>query len=243
MAQANLPPDEDDARFLREFDEVLSHANPNPARTGCPPRLTLSELARRKRGLDDPAWQHLLKCSPCYRDFVALREQSARPAPTALLPWRSRRFAAVALALMLVAALGGIWLYRAPAEPAGRSNSTASSSPTQQAEIDLRKYVVARSEQDAGALAPIQIPAAKVELTLLLPVGAEPGEYDVQLLDGDLVSRAAARGLAERVNFIVTVKTTVDTRRVPTGNYQLALRRVGDGWRLYPAQLQNGAAR
>jgi hypothetical protein len=240
MAQANLPPDEDNARFEREIDEVLSNANPNPARTGCPQRAVLSELARHKRGLDDPAWQHLLKCSPCYRDFLAFLKDSARPGASALLPWRNRRLAAIAVALVLVAALGGFWLSRRPAEQrVARSESSASLSPTLQAEIDLRKYAVSRSEREAeGVLAPIQIPSDVVELTLLLPVGSEPGPYDVQLLDPNLASRASAHGTGERVNYIVTVKVSVDTRAVPAGNYQLALRRVGDGWRMYPAQVR-----
>lgn len=242
MAQANLPLDEDNARFEREIDEVLSNANPNPARTGCPPRAVLSELARHKRGLEDPAWQHLLKCSPCYRDFLAFLKDSARPAASALLPWRDRRLASVAIAVVLVAAFGGFWLSRRPAEPlAARSGSSASSSPTLHAEIDLRKYSVTRSEQDVGVPPPIQLPADVVDLTLLLPVGSEPGDYDVQLLDRDLVSRASARGMGERTKFIVIVKATVDLRRVSAGNYQLALRRAGESWRLYPAQVHNGA--
>jgi hypothetical protein len=240
MTQANLPLDEDNARFEREIDEVLSNANPNPARTGCPPRTVLSELARHKRGLDDPAWQHLLKCSPCYRDFLAFLKDCARPAASALLPWRDRRLAALAIALVLVAAFGGFWLSRRSAEPkAARSGNSASLSPTLRAEIDLRNYAVTRSEREPeGLLAPIQIPADVVELTLLLPVGAEPGPYDVQLLDPDLTSRASAHGTGERVNYIVTVKVSVDTRTVPAGNYQLAIRRVGDGWRMFPAQVR-----
>jgi hypothetical protein len=53
--------------------------------------------------------------------------------------------------------------------------------------------------------------------------------------------RTAARGIGERVNFVLTVKATIDTRSVPAGNYQLALRRAGDGWRMYPAQVHNVA--
>jgi hypothetical protein len=78
MAQAKLPPDEDNARFEREVDELLSNANPNPARTGCLTRAALSKLAQRATSLDDPRWQHLLSCSPCYREFLALREEYTR---------------------------------------------------------------------------------------------------------------------------------------------------------------------
>jgi hypothetical protein len=77
MAQAKLPPD-DNAQFEREVDELLSNANPNPARTGCLTHAALSTLAQRATSLDDPRWQHLLNCSPCYRDFLVIREEYIR---------------------------------------------------------------------------------------------------------------------------------------------------------------------
>jgi hypothetical protein len=78
MAPAKRPPDDDDAQFEREVDEILSNANPNPARTGCLTRAALSKLAQRATTLDDPRWQHLLNCSPCYREFLELREEYTR---------------------------------------------------------------------------------------------------------------------------------------------------------------------
>lgn len=238
MAQVNLPPDEDNARFEREIDEILSNANPNPARSGCLPRATLSELAQRRRSLRDPGWQHLLKCSPCYRDFLALREERAR-LPLPLAPWRGRRLAAIALVLLSIAAAGSFWLYRGQSQmPMTTPTPSASLTPVQQAEIDLRKHVVMRSEQDArDELPPVPIPIGIVELTLLLPVGSEPGQYEIQLLDANLTSRASARGVGERRNYVVTVKATMDTRSIVAGRYQLAVRREGDGWRLYPTQI------
>ena len=41
MAQAGQPPDDDEVRVGDDIDEVLSRANPNPERIGCPPRETL----------------------------------------------------------------------------------------------------------------------------------------------------------------------------------------------------------
>jgi hypothetical protein len=43
-------------------------------------------------------------------------------------------------------------------------------------------------------MAPVSLPVGLVDLTLLLPVGSEPGTYDIQLLDSDLRSRATAAG-------------------------------------------------
>lgn len=61
-----------------EIDLVLGGANPNPTRAGCPPREVLSALARRERPMADPAWEHLLKCSPCYREVRAIQQADSR---------------------------------------------------------------------------------------------------------------------------------------------------------------------
>lgn len=73
MAQPGSPSDDDDGKFGDDIDEVLSRANPNPERVGCPSREALIELVRRELPLGDPAYEHLLKCSPCYRTYRALR--------------------------------------------------------------------------------------------------------------------------------------------------------------------------
>lgn len=74
MAHSSQPPDADDVRFGHDIDEILTRANPNAERVGCPPRETLVGLARRELPLGDPGYGHLLKCSPCYREFRALQQ-------------------------------------------------------------------------------------------------------------------------------------------------------------------------
>ena len=59
------------------LDLVLANANPNPCRHDCPARSVLRELAMRKRPLGDPAYEHLGRCSPCYREFRAIQKAGA----------------------------------------------------------------------------------------------------------------------------------------------------------------------
>jgi len=66
--------DADDARD-DDLDAVFSAANPNPDRVGCPPREVLAELATRQRPIGDPAYVHLTRCSPCYREVRAIQKQ------------------------------------------------------------------------------------------------------------------------------------------------------------------------
>ncbi len=52
--------------FGDELDQVLRIANPNPTRKGCPSPDVLAALSRRERPIEDPTYEHLLECSPCY---------------------------------------------------------------------------------------------------------------------------------------------------------------------------------
>lgn len=62
--------------FADLVDEALRVVNPNPTRQGCPSHDVLVGLARRERPIEDPAYEHLLDCSPCY---AAVRDlQQAR---------------------------------------------------------------------------------------------------------------------------------------------------------------------
>lgn len=95
-----------------------------------------------------------------------------------------------------------------------------------------------RSERSGDQPEPVPLPTGVVELTLLLPVGSEPGPYDIQVLDADLKSRASAHASGEIQNFVTTIRATLDLRTVPSGTYQLAVRREGDDWRMFPARVK-----
>src|SRR5262245_21906089 len=114
----------DDVSPLRprdEIDELSGRANPNPNRVGCPPREVLAALARRERPIDDPAYEHLTKCSPCYLDVRSIQERDRRQ--------RRVRMACalgVAAATLIAVALG--WMRFAANRPA----------PDLRAQLDLR---------------------------------------------------------------------------------------------------------
>src|SRR5688572_9061233 len=87
-----------------DIDKVLGQANPNPTRAGCPPREVLVALSRRERPIGDPAYEHLTKCSPCYREFRALQGAQAPQRPVGAFKWIA------AAAAVLVALVGG-WVF------------------------------------------------------------------------------------------------------------------------------------
>jgi len=182
MAQPSQPPDTD-VRAGDDIDEVLSRANPNPERIGCLPREALIGLARRAQPLGDPAYEHLVKCSPCYRQFRTLQEEQAQRRAAPLASSRGR-WTAAAAAAVLVAGLVGLWFsWGPPSSQGGAAPVSQSQVAEMRTELDLRKYAVSRSEQAAPDVVPVSLPVGVVDLTLLLPVGSEPGAYDIQILD------------------------------------------------------------
>lgn len=247
MPQRGHSPDDD--VIGDEFDEVLGRANPNPERIGCPPQETLAELARRARPIGDPAYKHLLKCSPCYVEVRRLQVAAGASSQ----PRTGRPTAWLALAAALILAVLGTVLYRqsrqvAPAEPAPPvvvQNVPSPTLPTAPVatpvplQADLRKFTVFRSAEGNGnAREVVSLQPALLDLTLMLPAGSEPGAYEVQLLDSQLKSLASSRGEGTLENYITTVRVTLDLRPVPRGAHQLAVRRGDDQWRFFAARVE-----
>ena len=56
------------------LETAASEHHPNPERTGCPGEEALATFARDPRAvpIDDPLFEHLSHCSPCFR-FVGRR--------------------------------------------------------------------------------------------------------------------------------------------------------------------------
>ena len=208
-------------RWPDEIDEVFGRANPNPTREGCPPREELIALSRRERPLSDPGYVHLTKCSPCYLETRAFFEER-------VLQRRWQFVRAAAAAAVVVAIAVAAWFF-----------AGSRSRPTElRAELDLRPYALTRGEPQESGRQQLPLPRARVALTMLLPVGSEAGMYEVQVLDSELRSVASAPGTAEIKNYVTTLQSALDLNSVAPGAYQLAIRRSGQEWQLFPARVQ-----
>jgi hypothetical protein len=213
-----------------ELDALFGAANPNPARIGCPSPEVLAALTRRERPMDDPAYVHLTQCSPCYQAFRRLQDEPVILSPPTRGVAAAWWVAAAALALVVA----GVWWWRG----AGSANTPNAGQPIVAAmhvTVDLRPYAVSRSTDTSATIPPLMLPADRLDLTILLPTGAEPGAYDLRLVDGSSRLLAAASGSAEIRNYITTLTATSDLRAVPSGSYRLRVRRQGEDWRSFPA--------
>jgi hypothetical protein len=229
-------PDATGFKAENEIDLVLGNANPNPARAGCPSRDVLTALARRERPIDDPAYDHLIKCSPCYREVRALQQASASRSSAV----RSRAWWAAAAAAAVVVVVATSWFFVSRANRSSLTTEVTSGQPSPPeliAQLDLRKYTVVRGDQKPQDLEPQSLPTARVNTTILLPVGSDAGMYEVQVLDSDLRSRLSTSGAAQVQDHVTTLQATLDLSSLAPGSYQLAVRRQDESWRMFPLRV------
>jgi hypothetical protein len=182
----------------------------------------LISLARRERPIGDPAYDHIKECSPCYLEGRAIQEADALHHRRRMLTW-------AAAAVLALAVGAGAWMFT---REGGAVDTEI------QAQLDLRPYAITRGEPQTIERTPLQLPRARVLLTLLLPTGSEPGPYEVEIRDSGAVSRASASGSAAILNKITTLDVNVSTRSLSPGAYQLAVRHVGDQWQQFPLRIE-----
>jgi hypothetical protein len=226
-----------DSRGLAPVDEIdllFGRSNPNPDRTGCPPPETIDALARRALPMDHAGYAHLTECSPCYEEFVGFLEDA--DAGEVANPFTRRAIGWTAVVAVVVLLAAGSWYVTARHAPSVPSAPTVPSSL--RVELDLRPYAVTRSETNAPPTTPLALSPRRLGLSLLLPVGSEPGAYDVRLIGRGSQAAASASGQAEIVNFVTTLRVALDLSNVPAGEYRLAVRRDGDAWSFYPATVR-----
>lgn len=220
-----------------EVDLLLGAANPNPTRQGCPPREALIALARRQVAIGEPLWEHLSNCSPCFREMRAIQQaEGIRPADERRA---SRSWWPAAAAALLVVAAGLAWFVyggRQPMPTPAPEQIVAQAEPVA-VTLDLRKYGVTRSDSPAEDLPPLVLPRANVNLTLLLPVGSEPGEYEIRILDGDERVVASSMGTASILDYVARLRVVLDSSRLRAVPHQLHIRRHGEQWQHFGVSI------
>lgn len=209
------------ASALREF--------PNPERTGCPVPAVLESMARRHVEMTQSQLHHITHCSPCFQTFLAVREELGKR--------RAIRFRVAVAACAAAIAVGAI-IYTVANRSTSSTEIAVLATP---ATLDLRPLSEYRGT-DAGHAAEAKptliLPRKNLRLTLYFPVGAEEGEYTLQLLDGQLHTLLKQQLTASLQNHVVTASAQLDLHNLSPGKHMLAIQKVGEEWRTYPVLLQ-----
>ena len=205
---------------------------PNPERAGCPAPNTIRQLAGRKIPLPSTGElvEHIATCSPCFSAYSGYRRQ--------------RRLGRVAgptlIAAIILVAVGLVWRSHTNRDLTHKGKiERISPTPILSATIDYRKSSPTRSanthtsSRDAPALR-----KAVVNLTILLPLGSEDGEYTIQIRDSRGNSLITASGVAQWNGTAEVLTSRLDLHQLRSGNYILALRKGEASWRSYPVILK-----
>jgi hypothetical protein len=234
MTNGGQRPDPAGFRIENEMDLLFGRAHPNPTREGCPDPELLRRLAHRELPIGDPAYDHFAKCSPCYKELRVLQQADAAKVAAVA----KRRQMMIAAAAVVTLAIVGTWFALRPTDRAVPIAQPSTQAAPQSTRLDLRPLAVTRSDDRKPEAPPLEVPRGRVNATILLPVGAAPGIYEVRILDRDLTARATARGSAEIRDYVTTLEVGIDASALEPGDYQLALRREGGEWQMFPLRVR-----
>ncbi len=70
-------------RLRAQIQNLMLTAYPNPTRRGCPGPPAVAEIARRAAAEEamqgETDFEHIMRCSPCYAEFLAARQRLRGP--------------------------------------------------------------------------------------------------------------------------------------------------------------------
>ena len=216
-------------RLREAVQEAILHNFPNPERKGCPGDAVVREVAGRRELIEDDAWQHITHCSPCYARFLQFKDSFRTTR-------RQRGLALILGAVALIVISLGITIYavshRVEQPPVQSTESFVA------ATLDLKDSSPLRgAEPQPKTPAPHNLPRKKLNLTIDLPFGSEPGKYEVQLRKSgnELVT---VTGSAQLRDGTTDLPVRIDLSRYATGNYIIAIRQEGASWVENPISLR-----
>jgi hypothetical protein len=200
------------------IEEILLTGFPNPERKGCPPPEVIEALGNRQPGRDHQAWQHIWGCSPCFRDFKAIRDARLAKIERAAKSKRTRRNFIAAAVASAFAGVGGYFLVSNQRSKPVRSFAVVP--------IDLTNAGTLRGTTSDEVPPLAQLPRRLDEIHLTLPRFSPVGHYVVAILRSTsentaiALSSANATGTEAQVTLIVTL----DLSEAKPGRYFLGTR-------------------
>ena len=205
------------------IEEILLHAFPNPERVGCPLPQTIQALGERRIGRDDPAWDHIWHCSPCFADFKRIRDARLAEIEGAERKAKQKRTVSIWAALIV----GCACLFAVILFTANRLRGTTI------VPIDLTNAGIVRGSNDNTADKQVlaKLPTRVDELHVALPMFSPPGRYVLAILKSPSENAAIALESATTTGTgaKLTLVVTLDLRAAKPGRYYLGTRREQQG--------------
>jgi hypothetical protein len=210
-----------------EIDELFGRTNPNPDRIGCPPREVLIALALRGRPIGDPAYEHLIKCSPCYLEVRGFQEAAKAERRRRLL--KTTAWVTAAAAVLLIAVTAGPNI-----SPRQRSQGDSELSFVPSSIFALTLSHGACSNGATCRRFRWHADTARCCCACLPAQIQESTKYSSSIRS--LLRKRQQRETPNSGTKLV-LQATLDLTTLARGSYQLAIRRNGQPWQMFPAQV------
>lgn len=207
-------------KLLKSAKELFLNQFPNPERKDCADSETIKAMAFGKLRGERASlwWNHFATCSPCTCEFAAFQQQARASRNTRI---------AVGIAASILMAVGVVaWLAmqgRRGPEPLP---------PYESSTLDLRSLSLVRGGSNSSN-APLELPRRRLALSILLPTGTEPAEFEVQLSQGPENALLTASAPAVLRDQIAVLDVRLDLSALTPGSYLLAIRERGWDWNYY----------
>ncbi|MGH9354404.1 MAG: anti-sigma factor family protein [Terriglobia bacterium] len=157
-----------------------------------------------------------------------LEELQARALKESSAPKRRyRKLAPAAAAVVVIAIAAGVWFHVQTARRAELPQNLT---------IDLSHWMLLRGVQQPPPPT-VELKTARLNLTILLPVGTLPDKFQVAIWKGhEVMAQAATTG--KFINHLTALHLRLDCSHLKKGNYTLAIRMDDLDWEQYPAVIR-----
>ena len=227
--------------------KISKTAFPNPMREGCPNSSTLRAMAYRdpRLTLKDLPVSHVVTCSPCFQEYARLRRMSI------LMRCIQVTAASLAVLAVLFAAVRVVWNYtsgrgepsisqerRAGPQPRAANPQPPAPIAPLAMTVDLASFSPTRGEETKDSPKKIHLPRKLLRVSFLLPVGMEPGEYELRLQDSAGIVLKEAYLLGRLNNGVTSVEVDLDFSTASRGSFSLMIRPPALRWRKFPVLVE-----
>jgi hypothetical protein len=104
--------------------------------------------------------------------------------------------------------------------------------------VDLASFSPSRGDANDGRKKMVHLPQRLVRVDFHLPLGMEPGEYEIRLLDSTGRAFINKRAPGRMNNGITSVEMDIDLATTTPGSLTLLIRPPGLGWRRFPVVVE-----
>jgi hypothetical protein len=232
-------PTEEERKLLELFSRSALNDYPNPERIGCPGGAFLRQLATNRKSIPitDARLDHVVHCSPCFREFSAFKDQALKASEKR----QPQRF----LRLLTYAAAAGVlliptvWLMR------HHEVFTPMGYDSARGRAMMMNFAVASVDRggtdDSSTPAAVQeYPREPLTLSIGLPRGSEGGSYQFELrrpVNGVVV--VSGSGTATISKGLTTFSLWLDLSKIPAGTYDARVRHLPLGaWQALTVQIR-----